>query len=123
MRCSEHNGWIEYVSRRNHSGAAPATLQVRYRPIAPAFLPQRGTLEHFLTERYCLYALDGSHRLKFGLFFWDQTWAGRFELINAWNDGPKNDPGSHNAEEHDLHSSECVVRNGLRANYVCDKKK
>ena len=63
MRCSEHNGWIEYVSRRNHSGAAPATLQVRYRPIAPAFLPQRGTLEHFLTERYCLYALDGSHRL------------------------------------------------------------
>lgn len=63
MRCSEHSGWIEYVSRRNHSGAAPATLQGRYRPIAPAVSPQRGTLEHFLTERYCLYALDGSRRL------------------------------------------------------------
>jgi uncharacterized protein len=63
MRCSEHNGWIEYVSRRNQFDAAPATLQGRYRPIAPVFLPQRGTLEHFLTERYCLYALDGNRRL------------------------------------------------------------
>jgi uncharacterized protein YqjF (DUF2071 family) len=63
MHCSERNGWIEYGSQRNHSGASPAALQGRYRPIAPAFLPQRGTLEHFLTERYCLYALDGSRRL------------------------------------------------------------
>lgn len=63
MRCSERNDWIEYVSQRNHSGAAPAALQGRYRPFAPAFLPQRGTLEHFLTERYCLYTLDGHRRL------------------------------------------------------------
>jgi uncharacterized protein YqjF (DUF2071 family) len=63
MLCSERNGWIEYASQRDHSGAAPATLQGRYRPSAPAFLPQRGTIECFLTERYCLYALDGSHRL------------------------------------------------------------
>jgi len=63
MRCSERNGWIEYSSQRAHSGAAPAALQGRYRPVAPAFFPQQGTLEHFLTERYCLYALDGSRRL------------------------------------------------------------
>jgi uncharacterized protein YqjF (DUF2071 family) len=63
MRCSERNGWIEYSSQRAHSGAAPAVLQGRYRPVAPAFFPQRGSLEHFLTERYCLYALDGSRRL------------------------------------------------------------
>jgi uncharacterized protein YqjF (DUF2071 family) len=63
MLCSERNGWIEYASQRGHSGAAPATVQGRYRPSAPVFLPQRGTIEYFLTERYCLYALDGSRRL------------------------------------------------------------
>ena len=63
MRCTESNGWIDYASQRNHSGATPAALQGRYRPVAPVFFPQRGTLEHFLTERYGLYALDGSRRL------------------------------------------------------------
>src|SRR5258706_15288953 len=63
MLCSGRNGWIEYASQRTPSGASPAALQVRYRPVAPVFFPQRGTLEHFLAERYCLYALDSSHRL------------------------------------------------------------
>jgi uncharacterized protein YqjF (DUF2071 family) len=63
MHCGERNGWIDYDSQRSHSGAAPAALQGRYRPIAPAVFPRPGTLEHFLTERYCLYALDGSRRL------------------------------------------------------------
>jgi uncharacterized protein YqjF (DUF2071 family) len=62
MLCSERNGWIAYASQRNHSGATPAALQGRYRPTAPAFFPQTGTIEHFLTERYCLYALDGNRR-------------------------------------------------------------
>jgi uncharacterized protein YqjF (DUF2071 family) len=63
MRCSERNDWIEYSSQRAHSGAAPAAFEGRYRPVAPAFSAQRGTLDHFLTERYCLYALDRSRRL------------------------------------------------------------
>ena len=63
MLCSERNGWIEYANQRDHSGAAPAALEGRYRPAAPAFIPQRCTIEHFLTERYCLYTLDRSHRL------------------------------------------------------------
>jgi uncharacterized protein YqjF (DUF2071 family) len=63
MRCSGRDGWIEYASQRAHSGASPAALQGRYRPVAPAFFPQRGTLEHFLTERYCLYTLDGRRQL------------------------------------------------------------
>jgi len=66
MLCSKLHGWIEYASQRNHSGAAPAALQGRYRPVAPAFLPQRGTIEYFLTERYCLYAIDGRGRLMRG---------------------------------------------------------
>jgi uncharacterized protein len=63
MRCCDRDGWIEYASQRAHSGASPAALQARYRPVAPAFFPQRGTLEHFLTERYCLFTLDGRRQL------------------------------------------------------------
>ena len=63
MLSSERNGWTEYASQRDHSGAAGAAWHGRYRPSAPAFIPQRGTIEYFLTERYCLYALDGSRRL------------------------------------------------------------
>jgi uncharacterized protein YqjF (DUF2071 family) len=63
MRCSEHYGWIEYASHRTHSGAAAAALQMHYRPVGPTFFPQPGMLEHFLTERYCLYTLDGQGRL------------------------------------------------------------
>jgi uncharacterized protein len=63
MRCSERDGWIEYASQRDHSGAAEAALQGRYRPVGPTLQRQPGTLEHFLTERYCLYTVDGSGRL------------------------------------------------------------
>jgi uncharacterized protein YqjF (DUF2071 family) len=63
MRCSEHNGWIEYASQRAHSGAPAAALHARYRAVGPSFFSRQGTLEHFLTERYCLYALDGQGRL------------------------------------------------------------
>ena len=46
---------VRYRSRR--AGAAPqAEFIAAYRPIGAAFRPQPGTLEHFLTERYCLYA-------------------------------------------------------------------
>jgi uncharacterized protein YqjF (DUF2071 family) len=63
MRCSGRDGWIEYACQRAHSGASPAALQGCYRPVAPALFPQRGTLEHFLTERYCLYTLDGRRQI------------------------------------------------------------
>ena len=63
MRCFERHGWIEYASQRTHSDAAAADLQIRYRPVGSTFLPQPGTLEHFLTERYSLYTLDGRGRL------------------------------------------------------------
>lgn len=49
-------GWVWFESRRVHRGALPAALRVRYRPTGPVRLAARGTLEEFLTERYCLYA-------------------------------------------------------------------
>jgi uncharacterized protein YqjF (DUF2071 family) len=55
----------EFTSRRDDpSGAKPADIHVRYQgiegPVAPA---QPGTLDHFLVERYLLYAMDEHHQL------------------------------------------------------------
>jgi uncharacterized protein len=47
---------IEYRSRRIVGGAR-AAFEARYRPIGPPSAPVPGSLAHFLTERYCLYAL------------------------------------------------------------------
>jgi len=66
MSCRERDGWIEYSSERKHVGAASGVLQGRYRSVGPVFLAQTGSLEHFLTERYCLYAATGEGRLTRG---------------------------------------------------------
>jgi uncharacterized protein YqjF (DUF2071 family) len=50
-------GSIDYDSRRDEPGAA-ASLSVSYRPVGPAFEAGEGSLEYFLTERYCLYNLN-----------------------------------------------------------------
>jgi uncharacterized protein len=63
MKCEERGGSIAYKSQRMHAGAPAAALQCRYRAVGPPFSSQPGSLEHFLTERYCLYAVDGSGRL------------------------------------------------------------
>jgi uncharacterized protein YqjF (DUF2071 family) len=59
MRCAERDGWIHYQSERTHHRAPTAELKGRYRPVGEAFSPHPGTLEHFLTERYCLYTTNG----------------------------------------------------------------
>jgi len=66
MGCAERDGWIYYRSERTHCGAPAGLLGGRYRPIGEVLRPQRGTLEHFLTERYCLYTIDGRGRLVRG---------------------------------------------------------
>jgi uncharacterized protein len=53
----------EEVLYRSRRAAPEAALAVRYRPAGGAFRARPGTLEHFLTERYCLYTLDERHRL------------------------------------------------------------
>jgi uncharacterized protein YqjF (DUF2071 family) len=59
MRVENRDGWIDYESRRS-SAPTPADFVARYRPIADARPPVKGTLEHFLTERYCLFTVDSS---------------------------------------------------------------
>jgi len=63
MRCVERDGWIRYQSKRTHRGAPTGLLEGRYRPIGEVFAAHRGTLEHFLTERYCLYTADARERI------------------------------------------------------------
>ena len=47
---------IVYRSERTHAGVPPARFEAEYGPAGEVFHARPGTLEHFLTERYCLYA-------------------------------------------------------------------
>jgi hypothetical protein len=52
--------WVTYESVR---GSEPETAFIgRYRPCGPERCALSGTLEHFLTERYCLYTTDRAER-------------------------------------------------------------
>jgi uncharacterized protein len=52
----EHSA-IRYRSRRTHPGSWAASFAASYYPTGDVRRPQPG-LEHWLTERYCLYAVD-----------------------------------------------------------------
>jgi hypothetical protein len=54
MAVSERAGRITYRSERR--GPLPVRFAGDYGPVSPIFEAQPGTLEHWLTERYCLYA-------------------------------------------------------------------
>ena len=67
MRLAEEAGAIRYRSERTHSGAPAAELELEYGPESgDAFEAEPGTLAHFLTERYRLYAADPKGRLRAG---------------------------------------------------------
>lgn len=56
----ESGEWIRYRSERRSSfGAPPARFSARYRPVGEPRASEPGSLEHFLTERYCLFAQRG----------------------------------------------------------------
>jgi uncharacterized protein YqjF (DUF2071 family) len=50
MSATRRGDWVDYRSSR-----VGAELDVSYRPNGPVRQAEPGTLEHFLTERYCLY--------------------------------------------------------------------
>jgi uncharacterized protein YqjF (DUF2071 family) len=70
MEVGTEGDWVLYRSHRppsshvDGSGQAPrserAEFVARYRPIGSAYAPVPGTLDHFLTERYCLYTASGA---------------------------------------------------------------
>ena len=52
MQVAEVGGRVHYRSQRSDGRAM---FEASYRPVGPVQSPRPGTLEHFLTERYCLY--------------------------------------------------------------------
>jgi len=56
MRSRPDGEAIDYVSEREGS---PATFRGRYGPSGPVVRAPPGSLDHWLTERYCLYVADG----------------------------------------------------------------
>lgn len=50
--------WFCYESRRLDPDAGVAEFRARYRPVGEVQRSTPGSLEHWLTERYCLYAAD-----------------------------------------------------------------
>jgi uncharacterized protein YqjF (DUF2071 family) len=45
---------VDYFAQRL---AKPAELRMQYWPTSPVRLRERGSIEHWLTERYCLYTV------------------------------------------------------------------
>ena len=56
MRVASHDRRVDYASRRRSPPAAE--FRASYRAYSHPRPPVEGTLEYFLTERYCLYAVD-----------------------------------------------------------------
>lgn len=49
---------FQYASLRTHRGAPPAQFEGRYRPIGKPYESKAGDIDHWLTERYCLFSAD-----------------------------------------------------------------
>jgi uncharacterized protein YqjF (DUF2071 family) len=49
---------VTYESVRTHRGGRPARFRGWYRPVGDVYRTRPGTLEDWLTARYCLYAAD-----------------------------------------------------------------
>ena len=66
MYCRPMDDEVRYRSARAHRSAPRAEFAARYRPVGEPFESRPGTLERFLTERYCLYAADGKGNIHRG---------------------------------------------------------
>ena len=62
----DDSGATEYRSERTHRGEAAARFEASYRAVGQACQARPGTLEHWLTARYCLYSADRQGRLYRG---------------------------------------------------------
>jgi uncharacterized protein YqjF (DUF2071 family) len=66
MSCHASDDEVDYRSIRTHKGAPPAEFVARYGPSGRPFESSPGSIESFLTERYCLYSADGRGNVRRG---------------------------------------------------------
>ena len=57
---------VGYSSRRIHRGAPPAAFEATYHPTGPGSVALSGSLDRWLTERYCLFTLDRRGTMRVG---------------------------------------------------------
>lgn len=63
MNVRERDDCFHYRSKRIDLRGTAAALEVRYGPVGEPFLAKKGSVEYFLTERYCLYTVSGDNTL------------------------------------------------------------
>jgi uncharacterized protein YqjF (DUF2071 family) len=66
MRRHKSGGEVEFSSERVSTDGPGASFSATYGPMGPASTAAYGSLEYFLTERYCLYTLDEDKRIQRG---------------------------------------------------------
>ena len=57
---------VDYSATRTHRGSPAARFHARYCPAGAVSKSMPGTLEHWLTERYCLYSANKAGRIYRG---------------------------------------------------------
>jgi uncharacterized protein YqjF (DUF2071 family) len=57
---------IHYHNKRQDRRANPAQFLAGYRPVSSPHYAEKGTLEHWLTERYCMYTSNRSGQILRG---------------------------------------------------------
>ncbi|HEX8648080.1 MAG TPA: DUF2071 domain-containing protein [Thermoleophilaceae bacterium] len=66
MDARPHGEGFDYRTDRVSPDGPAVGFEGAYTPTGPEFNARPGTLEHFLTERYCLYTLDDRQRVQRG---------------------------------------------------------
>jgi uncharacterized protein len=56
-------GAVSYRAVRTHRGAPPAGFEAVYRPVGEVYRAEAGSLDDWLTARYCLYSADAAGRI------------------------------------------------------------
>ena len=109
MSMSTSDGGVHYRSTRTSADGPPAELSADYGPEGEVFHAAEGTLERWLTERYCLYTLDQGQRVLRGEIHhppWPlQAAAGRFEvntMLAPYDLEPPGEPLLHFARRQDV---------------------
>jgi hypothetical protein len=109
MSAQGRDGWIEFDSARSGRGPGPHVFSALYRPAGAEFVAQPGSLDEFLTERYCLYgpgALARLHRAEIHHAAWPLRPAeARIELNTMVPSGLElqdDDPVLHFADAQDV---------------------
>jgi len=64
MDVGRREGQFVYTSTRQSRTGGAAEFAATYGPVGYAVTPEPGSLEYFLTERYCLYTVDSASRAR-----------------------------------------------------------